>query len=89
MQQSIVQKLGSSTPAKQEELLSMVYKTMHKVLTYLTPILINFKDFHQHINILFIVASEVKFQKLRLFKKTRPCRRVFNTHISLVAYYSR
>ena len=36
------------------------------------PLLINFKDFHLHINILFIVASEVKFQKLRLSKKTRP-----------------
>ena len=33
------------------------------------PLLINFKDFHLHINILFIVASEVKFQKLRLSKK--------------------
>ena len=33
------------------------------------PLLINFKDFHLHINILFIVASEVKFQNLRLSKK--------------------
>jgi len=32
LQQSIVQKLASSTPIKQEELLSMVYRTMYKVL---------------------------------------------------------